>query len=54
MIANNCENFFLSYLEWKENIRKIKRGDENMYDVKGHYKYLSENELLDYYLEKVY
>lgn len=40
---------FNSFLEFKEKQITIMRGNQLMYDVKGCYKYINENELFDYY-----
>lgn len=38
-----------SFLVWKNQQQKTLRGGVVMYDVKGHYKYLSEDELFAYW-----
>lgn len=39
----------ISFLDWKEQQHKSIRGGKVMYDVKGHYKYLYEHELFEYW-----
>ena len=39
----------VSFLNWKEHQNKSIRGGKVMYDVKGHYKYLYEHELFEYW-----
>jgi hypothetical protein len=45
------KNTIISFLEWKDNQCTTIRGGKLMYDVKGYYKYLTESELLNYYIE---
>ena len=40
----------LNFIFWKHNIKSELRGGILMYDVKGYYKWLTERELFDYYL----
>ena len=40
------------FLNWKESLNFTKRGDTIYYDIKGYYKYLKENELFNYYIER--
>jgi len=40
-----------SFVDWKSKQRKTKRGGKTMYDIKGYYKYVYENEMFDYWLE---
>lgn len=39
----------VSFLDWKEYQHKSIRDGKVMYDVKGHYKYLHEHELFEYW-----
>ena len=39
-----------SFMDWKNRQRKTKRGGKTMYDIKGYYKYVYENEMFDYWL----
>lgn len=39
-----------SFMNWKSRQRKIKRCGKTMYDIKGYYKYVYENEMFDYWL----
>ena len=39
----------VSFMDWKEQQHKSIRGGKVMYDVKGHYKYLYEHELFEYW-----
>ena len=41
------------FIEWKNGLQKEIRGGVLMFDVKGHYKWLSENELFDYYISSI-
>jgi len=43
-------NDVISFFEWKELQTTSIRGNEIMYDIKGYYKYLTENEIFDYYI----
>lgn len=47
--ANTLLCTVTSFLDWKEQQHKIIRGGKVMYDVKGHYKYLYEHELFEYW-----
>ncbi len=38
------------FMDFEKGITKTKRGNKTMYDVKGHYKYLSMSGLFDYYI----
>jgi hypothetical protein len=53
---NDC-NMLLStvasFLEWKEQQRKSVRGGKVFYDVHGHYKYLHEHELFEYWSVRI-
>lgn len=42
-----------NYLEFRATQKKVILGGAEMYDVFGHYKYLSESELIDYYFKKI-
>jgi hypothetical protein len=44
-------NTIIFFLDWKDRQTTTIRGNILMYDIKGHYKYLSESELFDYYIE---
>jgi len=48
------ENFntVLSFLDFEKSCKKEKRGGIEMYDVKGHYKWMSLTELYEYYFKK--
>lgn len=41
-----------NYLEFRDVQKKVILGGTEMYDIFGHYKYLSESELIDYYFKK--
>ena len=41
----------ISFLHWKDNLRKIKTSNGTLYDVAKYHKYLTETELIDYYLK---
>lgn len=47
---NDVHNFF----EWLNNQQKDYICGEFLYDVKGYYKRLKQNEMFDYWLECVY
>lgn len=42
-----------SFLNFKDNQQISIRGGETMYDVKGHYKYLTLSELFYYYIKTI-
>lgn len=42
------------FIEWKDKQNKDYLGGRFMYDIKGYYKRLNEEELLDYWLERVH
>jgi len=39
------------FISWKNELYSEIRGGSLMYDVKGHYKWLNESELLTYYID---
>lgn len=41
----------ISFIEWKDKLKKTKRGGVVMYDVAKYHKYLREEELFDYWLK---
>ena len=47
-------NDFKNFIEWKDNQDKDYLCGEFRYNIKGHYKYLNEKELLDYWLKYIY
>lgn len=42
----------LDFVEFEKQQIKSNRGGVEMYDVKGHYKYLTLSELVDYYFKR--
>jgi hypothetical protein len=52
LIQNLSNNDIERYFEWKLSLKSEKRGDKLMYNVKGYYKWLDDNELFDYWLNK--
>lgn len=42
-----------SFIDWRNKQKTTKRGGKTMYDVKGHYQYLHENEMFDYWSKHV-
>jgi hypothetical protein len=46
-------NKLIGFLEFESNQLKSERGGMILYDVKGHYKYLTFSELLDYYIKNI-
>lgn len=40
-----------NFINWKENLKSEKRGGILMYDIKGHYKWLYEFEIADYFFK---
>lgn len=38
-----------SFIEWVDSLKTEIRGGVVMYDVKGHYKWLTQSELFNYY-----
>lgn len=40
------------FLSFKEKQKKVVRRGKVLYDIKGHYKYIDESELLYYYLKQ--
>lgn len=44
-------NLLNDYILWLNALHKDVRGGELMYDVRGHYKWLSGDELFTYYME---
>jgi len=50
-LKNMIENeLIIDFLKFKESIQTTIRGGEVMYDVPGHYKYLEEHELFEYFI----
>lgn len=47
------ENTLRSFVDWKNGLSTVDRGVRKMYDVKGYYKYLLEEELFDFYTKYV-
>jgi ABC-type phosphate transport system auxiliary subunit len=43
----------VGFLEFEKNQSKTERGGMILYDIKGHYKYLTFSELLDYYIKNI-
>lgn len=43
-----------SFIDWKDKQNKDYLGGRFMYDIKGYYKRLNEEELFDYWLERVH
>lgn len=43
-----------NFIDWEEKQNKDYLGGKFMYDIKGYYKRLSEDELFDYWLERVH
>lgn len=43
----------LDFIDWKDNLHSEIRGGKLMFDVPKYYKWLDENELFDYYIEKI-
>lgn len=43
-----------SFWQWKQSLQSTERGNKIMYDVSGWHKYLSEDKLFDYYINRVY
>lgn len=43
-----------TFIDWKDNQNKDYLGGKFMYDIKGYYKRLNEDELFDYWLERVH
>lgn len=41
-----------SFFDWKASLSKEKRGTKIMFDIPGYYKWVSENELFDYFINK--
>jgi len=39
------------FIEWRKGIQSEIRGGQLMFDVKGHYKWLTSEELLNYYFK---
>lgn len=46
-------NTVLQFIDFEKQQRKSNRSGIEMYDVKGHYKYLTFSELVDYYFQKL-
>lgn len=46
-------NVLTGFIDFEKSQTKTLRGGIMMYDVKGHYKYLSAGELFDYYLNHI-
>lgn len=44
----------INFLEFEKSLKKENRGGSIMYDLKGHYKYITEKELFDYFVNNVY
>ena len=42
------------FIEWRDNLHSEMRGGKLMFDVPKHYKWLEENELLNYFVDHVY
>lgn len=41
------------FFEWRGEQKKVKRGGNYVYDIKGHHIWLTESELFDYWLEHI-
>lgn len=42
-----------SFLEFEKEQKKTMRGNIEMYDIKGHYKYLTYSELFNWYVSRI-
>lgn len=45
------EQTLLNFFSYRDKTPTTIMGNKRMYDVKGHYKYLDESELFDYYIK---
>ena len=50
MKKNITMNKLESFIDFEKYQKKVMRGDIEMYDIKGHYEYLTFNELFDWYI----
>lgn len=48
----NDISFVTSFVEWRNSLHQEIRGGKIMFDVIGNYKWLTESELFNFYIEK--